>query len=129
MANPAWCGMQDNVDPNQPSAVMQIVIAESAIVAVMAAPEIPVALAKALSLKPRGLPPSGVRPPVRNPESCKVGPSTRDPGQSSIWDENGGEWRYAPENVGHNPHWDYNPWESWNMPWRNVPIDNLPPVK
>ena len=75
-----------------------------------------------------GLPPPDVVPPVKSPGRCEVGPSTRGNGQS-LWDENGGEWRYKPEDSWHNPHWDYNPWGSWNSPWQNIQIGGKPPVK
>jgi RHS repeat-associated protein len=81
----------------------------------------------------RGLPPEGVVPPVENPDKCTVGPASRPSEQAkggkSIWDEDGGEWRYAPEDKWHNPHWDYNPHNAPNSPWQNVPIDGLPPRK
>ncbi len=128
MFNPSMCGMQGNANPNEPSAVAEIMVAEGAIVAALVAPEAVAALERALSLTPKELPPPGTKPPVANPEQCKVGPSTRGDG-SSTWDPNGGEWRYAPEDPWHNPHWDYNPWENWNTPWQNTPIDGLPPVK
>jgi hypothetical protein len=122
------CGMQGNANPNEPSAVVEIIVAEGAIVAALIAPEAMGALERALGLSPKGLPPRGTKPPVANPEQCKVGPSTRGDG-SSTWDPEGGEWRYAPKDPWHNPHWDHNPWENWNSPWRNVPIDDLPPIK
>ena len=128
MYNPGMCGMQGNANPHEPQAVVEIIVAESAIVAALIAPEALAALERALSLLPRGLPPPGMTPPVANPEQCEAAPSTRGSG-SSTWDPNGGEWRYAPENQGHNPHWDYNPCENWNTPWENVPIDGLPPRK
>jgi hypothetical protein len=105
------CGMQGNANPNEPSAVVEIMVAEGAIVAALIAPEAVAALERALSLTPKGLPPPGTKPPVANPEQCKVAPSTRGDG-SSTWDPNGGEWRYAPEDQWHNPHWDYNPWKT-----------------
>ena len=79
----------------------------------------------------RGLPPDGVQPPVDNPSGVKEGPasrpSEREKGGKSLWDEHGGEWRYAPENKHHNPHWDYNPHDSKSSPWQNIPIGDLPP--
>ena len=47
------------------------------------------------------LPPEGVSPPVKNPEQCKVGPSSRGEGKS-LWDPEGGEWRYKGEDQWHN---------------------------
>jgi len=77
-----------------------------------------------------GLPPDGVLPPVTNPQKCVIGfPSRRGSSGLSLYDENGGEWRYFGGDDYHNPHWDYNSWTNWNSPWQNVPIGNLPPVK
>lgn len=75
-----------------------------------------------------GLPPPGIDPPVANPQDLVEGPSTQGFGKS-LWDPNGGEWRYDVGNEFHNPHWDYNPWTQWNSPWQNVQIGDLPPVK
>jgi hypothetical protein len=79
----------------------------------------------------RGLPPGGVRPPVLG--DVTPGPASRpsevDKGGQSLWDENGGEWRYFPGDKYHNPHWDFNPHKKPNAPWENVPIGALPPVK
>jgi hypothetical protein len=37
------------------------------------------------------------------------------------WDPDGGEWRWHPQDRHHpTPHWDYNPWETWNSPWKNI---------
>jgi RHS repeat-associated protein len=81
----------------------------------------------------RGLPPSGVNPPGYNPNKWKTGPasrpSERNNGGQSNWDPNGGEWRYSPSDNWHNPHWDYNPHNSPNSPWQNIPIGGLPPRK
>ncbi len=75
-----------------------------------------------------GLPPDGVTPPGEGPFT--IGPASRrsEPGLS-LWDSNGGEWRYAPEDAFHNPHWDYNPWNHATDKWQNIPIDSLPPRK
>ncbi len=51
-----------------------------------------------------------------------------DRGEKSLYDEKGGEWRYAPEDKYHNEHWDYKP-PGKGEAWENVPIDNKPPVK
>ncbi len=71
------------------------------------------------------------KPPVEG--DTKPGPasrpSERDKGGKSLWDDNGGEWRYSPEDKWHNPHWDYNPHDKPNSPWQNVPIGTLPPRK
>jgi len=81
-----------------------------------------------------GLPPPGLMPPIPNPDQCKIGapsrPSERAAGGLSLWDPNGGEWRYSPDDTWHNPHWDYNPWDQGpNTPWQNIPIGGLPPRK
>lgn len=79
----------------------------------------------------RGLPPEGVQPPT--PGDLVPGPASRPSeagkGGQSLWDENGGEWRYFPGDRYHNPHWDFNPHNAPNAPWDNVPIGDLPPVK
>lgn len=79
----------------------------------------------------RGLPPDGVRPPVEG--DLTPGPASRPSevrkGGQSLWDENGGEWRYFPGDKYHNPHWDYNPHDAPNSGWENRPIGDLPPVK
>jgi RHS repeat-associated protein len=130
MFDPASCGMPSGDAPNAPSPLAQIVVGGGAIDLAILAPELLNALRalqQALSLPPNGLPPPGVKPPDHAGQ-CSVGPSTRGNG-SSLWDPNGGEWRFAPEDNWHNPHWDHNPWDSWSSPWRNVPINGLPPVK
>ncbi|MBP7263999.1 MAG: RHS repeat-associated core domain-containing protein [Spirochaetia bacterium] len=82
-------------------------------------------------VKVRGMPPDGVRPPVAG--GVKAGPASRPSeqvkGGQSLWDQNGGEWRYFPEDNYHNPHWDYNSHASPNSPWINIQIGNLPPRK
>jgi len=80
----------------------------------------------------RGLPPSGIEPPT--PRVCSVGPASRPSetakGGMSLWTPNGEEWRYSPEDDWHNPHWDFNPWDSGpNTPWQNIPIGGLPILK
>ncbi|KMO82874.1 hypothetical protein [Mycolicibacterium chlorophenolicum] len=79
----------------------------------------------------RGLPPEGVQPPV--PGDVTPGPASRPSeagkGGQSLWDQNGGEWRYFPGDRYHNPHWDFNPHDVPNAPWDNIPIGDLPPVK
>lgn len=79
----------------------------------------------------RGLPPKGVHPPV--PGDLTPGPASRPSeagkGGQSLWDENGGEWRFFPGDKWHNPHWDYNPHNAPNSPWDNVPIGGLPHLK
>lgn len=78
-----------------------------------------------------GLPPEGIRPPV--PGKLTPGPPSRPSeerrGREHLWDENGGEWRYHPEDRWHNPHWDYNPHDTPNSKWDEIPIGGLPPLK
>lgn len=78
-----------------------------------------------------GLPPEGIRPPV--PGKLTPGPPSRPSeerrGREHLWDENGGEWRYHPEDRWHNPHWDYNPHNTPNSKWDEIPIGGLPPLK
>jgi hypothetical protein len=79
----------------------------------------------------RGLPPDGVSPPVSGdvkPGSASR-PSEKDKGGQSLWDKNGGEWRYFPGDEYHNPHWDFNPHNAPNSAWQNVPINGLSPEK
>jgi hypothetical protein len=82
---------------------------------------------------PRGLPPTGVMPPVENPDQLTTGPASRPSeaakGGQSLWDHSGGEWRYFPGDTYHDPHWDYNAHSTPNSPWRNVPINDSSPVK
>jgi RHS repeat-associated protein len=81
----------------------------------------------------RGLPPEGIKPPIPEADQCKPGPasrpSERDKGGQSLWDPNGGEWRWFPGDKWHNPHWDNNAHDRPNSPWVNVPHGGLPPVK
>ena len=78
-----------------------------------------------------GLPPEGLRPPV--PGKLAPGPPSRSReqrrGREHLGDENGGEWRYHPDDKWHNPHWDYNPHDRPNPEWEEVPIGGLPPLK
>ncbi|WP_186245983.1 hypothetical protein [Mycobacterium simulans] len=79
-----------------------------------------------------GLPPAGVTPPVEG--NLTVGPPSRPSQQArggeSLWDEHGGEWRFDPRNDRwHHPHWDYNPHDTPNSQWQNVPIGDLPTHK
>jgi len=80
---------------------------------------------------PRGLPPEGADPPIAGDLTPAPAsrPSEAGKGGQSLWDENGGEWRYFPGDKYHNPHWDFNPHNAPNSPWDNVPIGDLPPVK
>ncbi len=79
--------------------------------------------------RPEGLPPDGVRPPVDEPltEGDPSRPSAQGRGGKSLWDQNGGEWRYFPGDKWHHPHWDYNPHTNPRSEWDNIPINGLPP--
>lgn len=83
--------------------------------------------------EPPGLPPEGIKPPIPEADQCKPGPasrpSERDKGGQSLWDPNGGEWRWFPGDKWHNPHWDHNAHDGKSSPWVNVPHGGLPPVK
>lgn len=79
-----------------------------------------------------GLPPQGIRPPVDGP--LTTGPASRPSiaakGGQSLWDKDGGEWRYDPgQDSRHYPHWDYNPHAQKFDQWRNVGINDLPTHK
>jgi hypothetical protein len=69
-------------------------------------------------------------PPVRNPAALKPGPGSRmsAPG-SSLWDQQGGEWRYQPGDSFHYPHWDYNEHTAPDAPWRRIPVNGPSPWK
>jgi hypothetical protein len=76
-----------------------------------------------------GLPPEGVRPPVDGPLTTGPAskPSIASQGGQSLWDRNGGEWRYDSRyDINHYPHWDYNPHARKFDEWKNVGIDGLP---
>jgi hypothetical protein len=79
----------------------------------------------------RGMPPEGVRPPVEG--ELTPGPPSKSKerrrGAQHLWDENGGEWRYHPDDRRHNPHWDYNPHDRNNPEWEEIPIGDLTPEK
>lgn len=80
---------------------------------------------------PEGIHPEGVRPPVEGPltEGPASRPSRRDAGGRSLYDQDGGEWRYYPgDQWRHAPHWDYKPQPGPGSPWQNIPIDGQPPV-
>lgn len=69
-------------------------------------------------------PPRGVKYKEGLPSRTK--PQNR--GEKSLYDEKGGEWRYAPEDKYHNEHWDYKP-SGKDGQWENIPISDKPPVK
>lgn len=51
----------------------------------------------------------------------------RNRGEKSLYDEKGGEWRYAKKDEYHNAHWDYK--KNSKSPWENIRIDDKPAVK
>jgi len=60
-------------------------------------------------------------------ENWEWRPGTRGTG-NRWWDTQGGEWRWhSPDRFHPEGHWDYNPWDRWNSPWRNVPAE--PPLQ
>jgi hypothetical protein len=70
----------------------------------------------------RGLPPRGVEPPVSGPftRAPASRPSELSKGGESLFDPKGGEWRWAPGDMRHRPHWDYNPKTAPNSQWQNI---------
>jgi RHS repeat-associated protein len=75
------------------------------------------------------------KPPIGQPKPPGWTPdwewrcSEARPDAGPRWfDPQGGEWRWG-EDQRHVPHWDYNPWDSWNSPWKNLDLDGneLPP--
>ena len=75
---------------------------------------------------PRGLPPEGISPPVPEGKQCKAGPasrlSEREKGGQSLWDPDGGEWRWFPGDKWHNPHWDHNPHDTPPKIFKTIPL-------
>jgi RHS repeat-associated protein len=75
-------------------------------------------------------PPNQPKPPGWNPNWEWRYPEPTNTQKGPRWfDEKGGEWRWhRPDKWHENGHWDYNPWDKWNSPWRNVPPGMVPPV-
>jgi RHS repeat-associated protein len=66
--------------------------------------------------------PAGPRPPGCGPGWEWRYPENNRNGGPRWFDPEGGEWRYHEQDRWHpEGHWDNNPWETWNSPWRNVP--------
>jgi hypothetical protein len=84
------------------------------------------------SERANGLPPEGVIPPVDNPDGLTEGPPSkkqpRESGDRHLW-EGVREWRYHPDDVWHNPHWDMKDHTRPNSEWKRIPIGGLPPLK
>ncbi|MES2984586.1 MAG: phage minor head protein [Pseudomonadota bacterium] len=69
--------------------------------------------------------------PPREGRFKEADPSRSKPrarGEKSLYDKDGGEWRYAPEDKYHNAHWDYKP-AGEKQAWQNIKIDNKPILK
>jgi RHS repeat-associated protein len=75
-------------------------------------------------LPPVGSPRLEPLPPGWTPEwAWRYGEGTSTKGGPRWFDPKGGEWRFhGPDKWHPDPHWDYNPWDRFNSPWRNVPI-------
>lgn len=69
------------------------------------------------------------KPPVsgRFMEGVPSRQKPRSRGEKSLYDEQGGEWRYAKEDKYHNPHWDYK--RSASSQWENISINGKPTQK
>jgi RHS repeat-associated protein len=61
------------------------------------------------------------KPPGWTPEWDYRYPEGDSTKRGKRWfDPEGGEWRRHEADKHHpEPHWDYNPWDAWNSPWRN----------
>lgn len=89
----------------------------------------PLGLMSMRPIIPRVPPPPAAqpKPPGWNPTWEWRYPATK--GEPRWFDPRGGEWRWhAPDKWHPNGHWDYNPWDSWNSPWQNVPPGVVPPA-
>jgi RHS repeat-associated protein len=54
-------------------------------------------------------------------------PEGNSPASPRWFDPEGGEWRWhAPDKWHQDGHWDHNPWDRWNSPWRNIPHNPCP---
>jgi RHS repeat-associated protein len=73
------------------------------------------------------------KPPGWTPEWQWRYPEHNIGGTRRWFDPKGGEWRWhAPDSYHPQGHWDYNPWDQWNSPWRNLdptgrPLPSGPP--
>ncbi|MGH3958651.1 PPE domain-containing protein [Mycobacterium sp.] len=78
----------------------------------------------------RGRAPDGIHPPVEGPLTPGPPSKAREQrkGAEHLWDDQGGEWRYHPEDSSHNPHWDYKP-PGKSTEWEHRPVGDLPPLK
>ncbi len=61
------------------------------------------------------------KPPGWNDKWKWGAPTGEKEGDWRWFDPDGGEWRRHDKDKWHpDPHWDYNPWDNWNSPWRNI---------
>jgi len=61
------------------------------------------------------------KPPGWNDKWKWGPPSGEKEGDWRWFDPEGGEWRRHEKDKWHpDPHWDFNPWDNWNSPWRNL---------
>jgi hypothetical protein len=78
----------------------------------------------------RALPPPDIVPPVRNPGRLTPGVTSRTKeawfGGNSLWDEDGGEWRYIPSDRWGRSYWDYNGHAGPNSPWQKISANISP---
>jgi RHS repeat-associated protein len=60
-------------------------------------------------------------PPGFDPRTWVRAVASRDIPETHWWDPGGGEWRWHAADKWHpQGHWDYNPWDTWNSPWRHI---------
>jgi hypothetical protein len=73
-------------------------------------------------------PPNWPKPPGWNNNWQWRYPEGTNPNQCPRWfDPKGGEWRWhGPDKYHPKGHWDYNSWDKWNSPWRNIEPSILP---
>jgi RHS repeat-associated protein len=70
-------------------------------------------------------PPADPLPPGWTPDWMWRFPDTN--GCPRWFDPRGGEWRlHRPDRWHPEEHWDHNPWDAWNSPWRNLDLDGKP---
>jgi RHS repeat-associated protein len=69
-------------------------------------------------------PPDYPKPPGWSPSWEWRHPEGTSPSEPRWFDPEGGEWRWhSPDKWHDDGHWDHNPWDEWNSPWRNVPAE------
>ena len=67
---------------------------------------------------------AGPKPPGYDAATWDYRTSSRiTSNDKSYWDPQGGEWQlHKPDPWHSEPHWNYNPWNSWNSAWQNRPL-------